>query len=479
MHTLTIGTTLHNGTYRIERVLGQGGYGITYLATDMHLQRLVAIKEFFPKELCDRSGETTLISVPTGNTGNLVARLRERFLSEARNIARLDHPNIIRIHAAFEENDTAYYVMEYIEGMSLQAMVKRDGPLPENRAMEYISKVGDALEYVHARSINHLDVKPANIMVREKDETPILIDFGLAKRYDTEGNETSTTIGGVSHGYAPMEQYDEGGLKGFSPRTDLYSLAATLYYLLSGERPPQALTLIEEKLTFPASVPARITGPIAKAMSPSRSNRQASVREFTSQLPRKKPAEASTTSGTGKKWLIAVVAAAVVAIAAGFLLRPSHSGAADATEPVVAQTDTEATKDEPLDATPDAIPSGEIEPEDAPDPVPEPEAAPDPEPEPTKTLKDRAPEEPKEKTPAAVATTGTLQLGYGTWTGGVKNGKPHGTGILTFSSTHKVDRSSSCEANPGDYFKATYENGQLVNGKLYDSAGNLLKTIIP
>lgn len=211
MQTLLTGSLLQHGTYRIEKVLGQGGFGITYLATDLNLQRKVAIKEFFPKDFCDRNEATSQVTLGTKNTAEFVNRLKSKFLKEARNIAQFDHPNIIRIYAAFEENNTAYYVMEYIEGESLSSIVKKSGPLPEKRALGYIAKVGEALEYVHERKINHLDIKPANIMVRKSDDSPILIDFGLSKQYDSDGNQTSTMPPGFSHGFAPLEQYNEGG----------------------------------------------------------------------------------------------------------------------------------------------------------------------------------------------------------------------------------------------------------------------------
>lgn len=284
MQTLSTGSLLQHDTYRIEKVLGQGGFGITYLATDLNLQRKVAIKEFFPKDFCERDETTSHVTLGTRNTAEFVNRLKAKFLKEARNIAKFDHPNIIRIYAAFEENNTAYYVMEYIEGESLSLMVKRSGPLPEKRALDYIEKVGEALEYVHARNINHLDVKPANIMVRKSDDTPVLIDFGLSKQYDSEGNQTSTMPPGFSHGFAPMEQYNEGGVRGFSPQTDLYSLAATLYYILSGVVPIQATRRNDEELTFPNSIPQKLIAPISKAMSPGRKGRHKDVSEFIKDL---------------------------------------------------------------------------------------------------------------------------------------------------------------------------------------------------
>lgn len=276
---LKIGTILH-GNYRIDGVLGQGGFGITYLAMDLSLDRKVAIKEFFPKDYCDREGDTSHVTLGTKNTTEFVNKLKAKFLKEAKNIAKFDNPGIIKIHAAFEENNTAYYVMDFIEGESLSAIVKKNGPLPEGKALDYIRKVGKALEYVHSHKMNHLDVKPANIMVRRKDDEPILIDFGLSKQYDSEGHQTSTTPTGISHGYAPLEQYNDGGVKEFSPQTDLYSLAATLYYLLSGVVPPQATRLVDDELTFPASMPTRFIEPIYKAMSTARRKRHDSIGTF-------------------------------------------------------------------------------------------------------------------------------------------------------------------------------------------------------
>ena len=275
------GALLRHDTYRIERILGQGGFGITYLATDLSLERYVAIKEFFPKDYCDREESTSHITVGTSSNIELVSRLKAKFLKEARNIAKFDHPGIIKIHTAFEENNTAYYVMDYIEGSNLNEIVKSSGALSESKAVNYMTQVGDALDYIHKHNVNHLDIKPANIMIRKSDDRPILIDFGLSKQYDSEGNQTSTTPTGISHGYAPMEQYKAGGVSEFSPQTDVYSLAATLYYLISGKIPPHATDLIEESISFPAGFPMNLRNAISKAMSSARKNRYERVSTFT------------------------------------------------------------------------------------------------------------------------------------------------------------------------------------------------------
>ncbi len=278
------GALLHNGTYRIERVLGQGGFGITYLAVHVRLNKKVAIKEFFPKAFCDREADTSHVRTASKANSVTVEKLRKKFIKEAEHIAAMDSPYIVKITDVFEENHTAYYIMDYIDGRSLSEIVEKDGPLSESRAVEYITKIGEALTYIHSKRMNHLDVKPANIMVRAKDDTPILIDFGLSKQYDSEGNQTSTTPVGISHGYAPIEQYREGGVKEFSPQTDLYSLAATLYYIVSGTVPPQASILIEDELTFPASFPKNLEASIRKAMSSSRKMRQDNIQSFIFEL---------------------------------------------------------------------------------------------------------------------------------------------------------------------------------------------------
>ena len=246
MQNLQPNTFLQGGRYKIISTLGQGGFGITYLAEQTMLGREVAIKEFFMKGLSDRDENTSHVTLGTAASRDTVIRFREKFLREARNIARLNHPNIVRIFDVFEENGTAYYVMDYISGGSLSAKVKQNGALSEPLATRYILQVADALEYVHSRSMNHLDVKPANIVLNDENDAAILIDFGLAKQYDSAGEQTSTTPVGISDGYAPLEQYRPGGVASFSPQTDIYSLGATFFYLLTGQTPPSASDVNED-----------------------------------------------------------------------------------------------------------------------------------------------------------------------------------------------------------------------------------------
>lgn len=284
MQHLPTNTLLQGGKYKIERVLGQGGFGITYLATQVGLNRKVAIKEFFMREYCNRDTDTSHVTVGSEGSRDVVEKFRSKFVKEAQNIACLKHPHIISIHDVFEENGTAYYVMEYLDHGSLAELVKQRGRLSETDALSYIRQIADALRYIHARKMNHLDVKPGNILIDETDGA-VLIDFGLSKRYDDEGNQTSTTPVGISHGYAPLEQYKKGGVGTFSPSTDIYSLGATLYRLVTGETPPDANDVNDEGLpAFPSCVPPSVAHAIEQAMQPRRKDRPQSVDAFLALL---------------------------------------------------------------------------------------------------------------------------------------------------------------------------------------------------
>ena len=235
MQHLQPNTTLQGGKYRIERVLGQGGFGITYLAVQTSLERNVAIKEFFMKDFCSRDN-----TMMTTGSAKIVEQCRKKFVKEARNLARLSHPNIIGVIDIFEENETVYYVMPYLTGGSLEDYVKKNGPLSESETMKYVRQIASALKYMHEeQNICHYDVKPANILLDNKGNA-VLIDFGISKNYDANGHETTTTPIGMSEGYAPIEQYQQN-VEEFSPVSDVYALGATLYFLLHGKRPVSAV----------------------------------------------------------------------------------------------------------------------------------------------------------------------------------------------------------------------------------------------
>ena len=279
-------TLLKNGDYRIIRPLGQGGFGITYLAEQVGLGRRVVIKEFFMRDYCDRDSSSTRITMGTSGARDTVASFLRKFLKEARNIASLRHANIIAIHDVFEENDTAYYVMEYHSGGSLGSLVS-NGALSEERALRYIRQVASAVRYIHLKHIMHLDIKPENILIDE-DDNVVLIDFGLSKGYDNSGMQTSTTPVGISHGYAPIEQYTPGGVGEFSPATDIYSLGATLFTLFTGKVPRSAMETmntgyIVEELAL-HHISQQYVDAIVKSFSFIKENRPQSVDEFLSLL---------------------------------------------------------------------------------------------------------------------------------------------------------------------------------------------------
>lgn len=281
------GTTIHlkedsllqGGKYRIVRFINSGGFGCTYEAEHMMLCKRVAIKEFFVKDFCGRDERTAYVTIETTNKKDLVEKLKKKFIEEARSIFELHHPGIVRVTDVFEENDTAYYVMDYIEGKSLKEIVDNEGALPESRALGYIRQVSDALNYVHAHNRLHLDIKPGNIMIDGNDRA-ILIDFGASKQYDEVNGENTSSILGQTPGYAPLEQVGNDLMK-FTPATDIYSLGATFYCLLQGTRPPEANVVLNEGLPeFNAKIRNSIRKAIKKSMCPELRNRPQNVNDF-------------------------------------------------------------------------------------------------------------------------------------------------------------------------------------------------------
>ncbi len=279
---LQSGTHLQEGRYRIMRTLGRGGFGITYLAMDEKDDNMVCIKEFFLKDFCARDNGLEVISVVSESARVNIERLKAKFVEEARKLKRLKHNNIVGAYDHFEENGTAYYVMEYIDGETLKSMVDRRGALPESEALRYINHVASALKYIHKRDITHLDVKPANIIVSSEDDAAILVDFGLAKHYDPEtGHQTTTYLGAQSPGYAPHEQGLINGMKEFTPATDIYSLGATLYTLVTGKVPPEAAVIPSDGLpALPSHLKQSTRDAITRSMSYGIRQRPQSIDEF-------------------------------------------------------------------------------------------------------------------------------------------------------------------------------------------------------
>ena len=237
MQHLRPNTTLQGGKYRIERVLGQGGFGITYLARNTVFDVNVAIKEFFMKDENDRDG--TVVTMPNSvSKQELFIKQKEKFKKEARRMFTIKNEHIVNVLDMFEENGTAYYVMDYVDGENLAQRMKRTGkPMSEKEVRELLPQILDALKAVHDAGIWHLDLKPANIML-DKSGKVKLIDFGASKQLNTQkGGATTSTAISYSNGFAPREQMEQNYDK-FGPWTDIYALGATLYNLLTNKRPP-------------------------------------------------------------------------------------------------------------------------------------------------------------------------------------------------------------------------------------------------
>ncbi|MEN9565663.1 MAG: hypothetical protein RLZZ69_859 [Cyanobacteriota bacterium] len=275
---LSPGACLASGEYRIKKPLGQGGFGITYQGVDTRLNRAVAVKEFFP-EGCWREG-STVVSAGRWNL-DTYSNAKQKFLLEGQTLGQFNHPGIVQVFYYFEENNTAYMVMEYLQGRTLAEFLKQiKGKLSEAKALEYITKVGEALEILHQAQFLHRDIKPDNIMLAD-DGRVVLIDFGAARDFTTSSTARYTTM--LTPGYAPLEQYGRS-LK-YGAFTDIYALGSTLYHLLTGEAPISAIERaagVELKTVreIAPHVSLGVSKAIAKAMSMDVTQRIQSVREF-------------------------------------------------------------------------------------------------------------------------------------------------------------------------------------------------------
>ena len=290
------GTVIHgtHNDYRIERVLGQGSFGITYVANVRLKGRLgaiestamVAIKEFFLRDVSSRNG----LRVFSVSDSTLCSDYRRDFLREAQNLSRLDNDHIVKVLETIEENDTVYYVMEYLSGGNLDQHILSHGKLSCREALDIAIQIGEALKCMHAQHMLHLDLKPLNVM-RGEDGHIVLIDFGLSKCFGADGQpESSTRIGQGTTGYAPIEQHSFNKADGFMPTLDIYALGATLFKMLTGSVPPEASVVLNEGLPVDelssAGVPPAIIALVERAMQPLRRMRHQTVGEFVDEAQR-------------------------------------------------------------------------------------------------------------------------------------------------------------------------------------------------
>ncbi len=294
--TLPAGTRLHGKSYdyEIKDVLGQGTFGITYLADLIVKGALgsfgstipVAIKEFFMRDVNGRLNT----SVTAGSKGGIYDKYKEKFISESLRLSELKHDNIVKVLEAFEDNNTYYYAMEYIPGMSLDEYIKKSGGIELREAVSIANEIGDALSYMHSHNMLHLDLKPQNIMRRDNGHIT-LIDFGLAKQYDENGKpETSTRVGAGTPGYAPIEQANYHDGKGFPVTMDVYALAASLYKMLTCLPPQEASDVLNDGLDINPLRKRKLGEDVITllkvGMSPMKNDRPQTVSELISKINR-------------------------------------------------------------------------------------------------------------------------------------------------------------------------------------------------
>ena len=295
---LAPGTELQQGIYRIEKHLGGGGFGITYLATWILGQqtkfrfvktgeKTVVIKELFYDDYCRRANNSNEIQILDGQKRLEFERLRKKLVSEANILNSFRHPHIVEVIDVFSENNTAYIVMEYVEGEDMEARIRQKKICRPNEAIRYISQIASALMEVHKKKVLHLDISPSNILI-DKNNNAQLIDFGVSLVYDSDTGEvkqTSKLLAGTKSGFSPPEQTLDS-LHHFSAPIDLYALGATLYYALTGQKPPDAgsLSAGSESLVRPSYFNTEVSGYldylVLKAMNIRITDRFQTAKEF-------------------------------------------------------------------------------------------------------------------------------------------------------------------------------------------------------
>ena len=287
---LRIGTTLR-GIYRIDRYLSSGGFGKTYVGYNTEFGEQVAIKEFFLKGVAQRLDDQTSVSISNTDSADIFDEQKEKFKKEARRLRKLKNEHIIAVHDLFEENGTAYYVMDLVDGENLRERLERTGmPLTEEEVWKILPQVLDALKCVHDAGMWHLDLKPGNIML-DKNGVAKLIDFGASKQFDKQkGGATAHTSVTFTNGYAPREQMEKNYEK-FGPWTDIYALGATLYALLTNCRPPMPSDIDDddsedkhEVLHLPVGISKKMRDIIVKMMNTNRNRRPQSIDEVKALL---------------------------------------------------------------------------------------------------------------------------------------------------------------------------------------------------
>ena len=293
-NALPVGTELEG--YRVVALLGAGGFGITYKAVDLLLDRHVAIKEYLPSVLANRGADRKTVKPFGRQEAEQFVWGLERFRTEAKTLVAFQHHNIVPVHRYFESNGTGYLVMAFQDGKSLADVIDAVGTLSEDELLTILRPLAAGLADVHAKGFLHRDIKPANIIIR-RDGTPVLIDFGAARQAVTRQSRGLTAI--VTEGYAPYEQYETDSHQG--PWTDIYALGAVLYHCVTGRRPPESPKRIAAQLRkqpdpmSPAAVAAggnyseSLLGAVDQALTVEEAKRPQSVKEFMAAVRRRRP----------------------------------------------------------------------------------------------------------------------------------------------------------------------------------------------
>lgn len=488
-----------NNKYMVEKVLGAGGFGITYRVVTYqgNIALRFAVKEYFPSNMCERVDGRLSYSGPvkTDVENGLASFIAEAERLKSQNI---HHPNIVGINEVIRTNNTAYYVMEYITGRNVRDYLMQERnrqPLPEDEALELISPVLSAIALLHSHKITHLDIKPDNIVLAPVEDSdglrPVVIDFGLSKHYDEKGNATSKVkFIACSPGYAPNEQYQDGGISTFTPQADVYALGATLFFMLTGKDPAVAANISRDKVlaALPTTISEKTRKAIADAMRPDKTERTQSVTKLADDLGITLNSSSESnltvpislgssdsplgkiTNNIGKIGKITGILAAVAVVIALLVALFSGSDKAETDQPVVA-TDSTAVQQQPVDSTatqqiPELPAQQPVQQQSAQQPAQQP------------VQQQAAPAQPtQQQAPAQPAVTnGRLSLPYGTYNGQIRNGKPHGEGTITFTSSRDY---YGCQVEPGYTISGTFSNGQLEGGNVYDNNGTKIQYLVP
>ena len=513
--------------YLLKSVLGGGGFGITYLAERTvyegeipHTHRYT-IKEFFMADICHRNADGSVL-VEDADSANY-DESRADFLTEANRLHSLHHEGIVPVNEVFEANNTVYYVMQFLGEETLDRYVKRQGGLSEPEAMGITCEVAEALDYLHDQNMNHLDVKPENIMMVRKSDGilhPVLIDFGLSLHFKKNGSVTNKKAGlGTSDGYSPLEQY--AGITKFSPTADVYALGATLLYMLTGKTPVKASEMSQKYIVnaLPDNTSERCCSLIIDAMKKNADERMASMGGFMATLSggHSYQANSNGTSHPGNKtkkmtkklkggvsgepldvtgWLkkIGIALALVVVVYLSYRVikfvavhHNQNKTEQPTTDTTQTKKDSTATKKQGATAKENTTESAKTDKTKGNAEI-------------TKTEKNK-PETVGNKpttsnTPSTSSTSsttsqqhvssssssysGTLDLGYAVWTGSVKNGKPDGQGTLRFKRSHRIEAfdPDGNVADAGDVVSGSFTNGHLYHGTWTKTSGEKVKLLI-